>query len=328
MGSSTSSKYVSDSTKDKYEPLVTDGPIDTIVGKPEPTQGQITPPATPPPSAKPHQNKDTSSNVGTVAMKDWKPHYLTTLPTLPDNVLSTIPPRQSMVTFSSEFLSNVLGGEMWSPGLKFVKPAGPCILKNRTYYTLNAANEPYLPKTAGEHGAKLTAFFNNSPDEVYPELQIKSYEDVPMFVEHKDATGRTRYMYFGDYSQTRWSDKLDNDTMRARVPQQIKEHWAKELTATPREQWVTDALKKHFFPKPEYDGRLYAPPNADDNESVKSAEERKDCARMEKDVQNYIEELKDWEREASMKTAMIKKQFILDAFDAVSSSGFLFPGWS
>jgi hypothetical protein len=45
-------------------------------------------------------------------------------------------------------------------------------------------------------------------------------------------------------------------------------------------------------------------------------------------VQNYIEELKDWEREASMKTAMIKKQFILDAFDAVSSSGFLFPSWS
>jgi len=259
------------------------------------------------------------TNAGNAATKPWVPQYLTTLSKLPDDVLSEMPPQQSMVTFSPDFLSNTLGGEMWSPGLKFVKPPTPCILKNRTYYMLDATNEPYLPKAAGEHGAKLTAFFNNSPEEDYPELHIKSYEHVPMFIECKDANGCIRYAYFGNYSQTRWSDKLDNDTMRARVPQQVKEHWARELTATPREQWVTDALKKHFFPKPEYSGRLYLPPGEDDDESVNSVEERKNCERMAKDVKNYVEDLKDWEREASMKTSMIKKQFILDAFDAVSS---------
>jgi hypothetical protein len=328
MRSSTPSNYLSDSTKDKYEPLVTDGPIDTFVGKPEPITAQLTPPATPPSSTKPRQNENTSANVGIAAAKDWKPHYLTTLSKLPSDVLSKIPSQQSMVTFSPDFLSNVLGGEMWSPGLKFVKPTGPCILKNRTYYTLDATNEPYLPKAAGEHGAKLTAFFNSSPEEDYPELQIKSYEDVPMFVECRDPNGRIRYTYFGNYSQTRWSDKLDNDTMRARVPQQVKEHWARELTATPREQWVTNALKKHFFPKPEYGGRLYVPPNEDDDESVHSVEERKNCEKMAKDVKDYVEELKNWEREASMKTSMIKKQFILDAFDTVSSTGDVPMSWS
>ena len=39
---------------------------------------------------------------------------------------------------------------------------------------------------------------------------------------------------------------------------------------------------------------------------------------MTQDVKAYVEELRAWEREANMKTAMIKKQFILDAFAAVS----------
>lgn len=53
----------------------------------------------------------------------------------------------------------------------------------------------------GQHGAKLTAFFNESPEDS-PEFSglpdgATSYENVPMFVEQKDAKGRTRYAYFG-----------------------------------------------------------------------------------------------------------------------------------
>jgi hypothetical protein len=293
---------------------VTDGPVDTIVDKPVRSTPATTPSRSP---DKKEQVANPFKNVDAVAAEEWKPQYLTSLAKLSAGVLAKIPSQQNMVTFSPDFLSNTLGGDMWSPGMRFVKPSGPCMLKNRTYYTLDATHEPFLPKAPGEHGAKLTAFFNKSPEEEY-DLDIKSYEDVPMFIESKDSKGCLRYAYFGDYSQTRWSDKLDNDTMRTRVPEHVKEHCARELTATPREQWIAEAIKKHFFPKPEYSGRLYAPPNQDDDDSVSTEHERNNFERMAKDVRKYVGELKTWERDATMKTAMIKKQTILDAFDAVS----------
>jgi len=188
------------------------------------------------------------------------------------------------------------------------------MLKNRTYYQLDPKNEPYLPKAPGDHGAKLTAFFNKAPEEEYGDLldeDSNSYEDVPMFV----LVGK-RYMYYGNYSQTRWSDKLDYDTMTARVPQYVKEYWAEELTSSTREKWVTEELKKHFFRKPEYSGRLFAAP--DHETTVDSEEEVVLTKQLTKDVRKYVEELREWEREANMKTAMIKKQSILEAFDAVS----------
>jgi hypothetical protein len=224
-----------------------------------------------------------------------------------------------MVTFHPMFLDEQLGGADWSPGLRFITASGMCILKNRTYYLLSGTNEPYLPERPGEHGAKLTAFFNAAPEETHADLlpdDANTYEDVPMFIEQKDVRGNIRYAYFGNYSQTRWSDKLDHDTMRARVPQSIKNFWATELTSTVRPAWVTEALKKHFIKKPEYEGRLYPAP--DDATTVNSEEEVRLNDKMAKDVRSYVEELREWERDANMKTALIKKQFILDAFDAVS----------
>jgi hypothetical protein len=219
-----------------------------------------------------------------------------------------------MVTFHPQFLEDHLAGTDWSPGLRFVPGNGTCILKNRTYYLLSSATEPYLPEQPGQHGAKLTAFFNQSPEDFYGDLPegASSYENVPMFVEHNG-----RYAYFGNYSQTRWSDKLDHDTMVARVPQHVKEYWATELTSSVRQDWVTQELKNHFFKKPEYEGRISAAsePNAP---IVTPEEEIKLNDRMAKDIRRYVEELREWEREASMKTSMIKKQFILDAFEAVS----------
>jgi hypothetical protein len=223
-----------------------------------------------------------------------------------------------MVTFHPQFLDDTLKGTDWSPGLRFVvKPDSTCLLKNRTYYLLNCATEPYLPEQPGQHGAKLTAFFNKSPEEVISGLPdgLNTYEHVPMFVEQNG-----RYVYFGNYSQTRWSDKLDFDTMVARVPQHVKEFWATELTSPIRQEWVTDELKKHFFKQPEYEGRVYPAPA--DDATVTSEQEVELNDKMARDVRKYVEELRDWEREARMKTAMIKKQFILDAFDAVSCSDY------
>jgi hypothetical protein len=223
-------------------------------------------------------------------------------------------PSGNTITFHPDFLKNILGGTVWSPGLRFVQGRGPCILRNRTYYQLDPENEPFLPKEPGEHGAKLTAFFNKAPEEEHADLldpDSNTYENVPMFV----LVGE-RYVYFGNYSQTRWSDKLDHDTMTARVPPHVKDFWAEELTATTREHWVTEELKKHFFRKPEYAGRIVAAQEA--ATTVDTDEEVKLIEKMTKDVRDYVQELCAWEREASMKTAMIKKQFILDAFGAVS----------
>ena len=114
------------------------------------------------------------------------------------------------------------------------------MLRNRTYYQIDPGNEPYLPKAPGEHGAKLTAFFNKAPEEEFGHLfadDANSYDDVPMFIL-KDK----RYVYYGNYSQTRWSDKLDHDTMTTRVPDHVKNFWAEELTSPVREKWVKKTL--------------------------------------------------------------------------------------
>lgn len=243
----------------------------------------------------------------------WKPLYLAKLPNLRPDALSKIPV-QDVITFHPDFIRNTLDGVTWSPGLRFITGKGPCMLKNRTYYLIDPSTEPFLPEGPGKHGAKLTAFFNKSPEEKYGDLLDEDadiYEDVPMFI-----LVNKRYTYFGNYSQTRWSDKLDYDTMMTRVPTHVKEFWAEELTSPAREDWVTEELKKHFFCKPEYVGRLFA--TADDDTAA-SEDEVKLNEKMTRDVRKYVEELREWEREAKMKTALIKKQFILDSFHAVST---------
>ncbi|KAF2002270.1 hypothetical protein P154DRAFT_431291 [Amniculicola lignicola CBS 123094] len=216
-----------------------------------------------------------------------------------------------MVTFSADFLHNQLGGITWSPGLNYIPPNSttPSLVKNRSYYTLDAGVEPYLPKGPGEHGAKLTAFFNTNPSDIYEEAEEDSFDETPLFAcatpwaTEKD---QRRYVYFGNYSQTRWSDKLDYDRMIECVPAHVKQYWAEELAAKGRPKWVTEALMKHFWPKPVYDGAITVP--ADDSDD-----------KMMRDIKFYITELKAWEKEARLKVNLIKKEDILKAFDTADA---------
>ncbi|XPS77225.1 hypothetical protein M3J09_009253 [Ascochyta lentis] len=301
-----------DTTKHSHEPLVTDGPVDTLVRQ---TTIPAAVPSPPLSCTTTVQGDAVTAEVESLSANEWKPYYLTTLSSLPTDVRATIPNIQNMATFTFDMLQNLFGGINWSPGLRYINAAGTSMLKNRTYYMLDPANEPYLPRAPGEHGAKLTAFFNTAPEEEFDNLAegTNSYTDVPMFVQVLPG----RYAYFGNYSQTRWSDKLDNDTMRARVPQEVKKHIANELTAKARDDWVTRELKKHFFPRPEYEGSLFAA--SGDDTTVHSADEDKHNQKMTNEIKLYIEELVEWEREASMKTAMIKPDFILNAFDAADA---------
>ncbi|KAF2791024.1 hypothetical protein K505DRAFT_389867 [Melanomma pulvis-pyrius CBS 109.77] len=243
------------------------------------------------------------------------PLYIRQLPALHPTAASFIPPATEMVSFSADFLRNTFGGTMWSPGLNFIVPTverGPCILANRSYYTLDMRFEPYLPKQPGQHGAKLTPFFNENPEEKYDIESGTSFENVPMFVMTPDTVGRQRYVYFGNYSQTRWSDKLDYDRMVEHVPHSVKDYWAEELSAVGRPGWVTDQLKKHFFPKPQYEGQLFA---RQSEGSVAPDEEAKLEQKVEQDVKAYIMELKAWDADAAIRVNMIKKNFIMDAFE-------------
>lgn len=297
----------SSATPLQNSPLITDGPSDPQV---------ISAPAlTPPASPKPSLQVDRLSIAHLAPKSTWMPLYISSLQPLSDHDLLNVP-SGSMVTFSPDFINTLLKGESWSPGMYFSIGPKPYVLRNRTYYVLDPKTEPFLPVAPGDHGAKLAAFFKSSPEEFHEfDDDVSSSQDVPLFVETMDANGKLRYAYYGNYSQTRWSDKLDYDTMMTQVPADVKEFWAEELTSTAREDWVTDALKNHFFPKPEYKGCLFATPGNGDNDSSVATEVEAECNKnMDRDVSKYVQELRDWDREAKMKTAMIKKDFILSAF--------------
>ncbi|KAF2732968.1 hypothetical protein EJ04DRAFT_439931, partial [Polyplosphaeria fusca] len=245
----------------------------------------------------------------------WRPLALSTFNDISREELKAIPDLATTTTFHPDFLRNTLGGICWSPGLNYVPPApGPCLLKNRTYYTLDADYEPYLPRWPGEHGAKLTAFFNENPEEKFGDDASCSFEQVPLFVCRNPSfpTHAHRYVYFGQYTQARWSDKLDYDRMVEEVSRKVKEYWAQELSAQGRPEWVTEQLMRHFWPKPEYMGTM---PGQGVDGSVADLDEAKHEEKVLRDVKKYVECLRAWEKDARIKTSMIKKDFILSAFE-------------
>jgi hypothetical protein len=113
--------------------------------------------------------------------------------------------------------------------------------------------------------------------------------------------------------------------MRQCIPAKVREYWAEELASVGRPEWMSNALMKHFFPKPEYEGRMFGLP-VEEGGSVMSADMDKRGEKVLKDVTKYVAELRNWEKDARMKTAMIKKEFILQAFDRVSEFLVLYLG--
>ncbi|KAF1948478.1 hypothetical protein CC80DRAFT_431229 [Byssothecium circinans] len=314
-------------------PLVTDGNVDDpdsthispkTFKAPAAPRTEITPPESPTIAA---QNDAALAPIkteepSTLTLENWKPHFLTTLTPFDT---TKIPSLETMTSFAPDVLRNFLGGSEWSPGLNFIEPTGPnlgyCILPNRCYYTLDVSIEPFAPQSAGEHGAKLVPFFNKQPEEAYPDLPFtsktgSSTENVALFVLRPDPryNNRKRYFYFGHYTQSRWSDKLDYERMRQCVPAHVREYWAGELTAVGRPEWLSAELLQHFFPKPVYEGRM---PGVLDDEggSVAGAEMEGREEGVKRDVRAFVEELRVWKKEFCMRTAMIGREFVLEAFD-------------
>jgi hypothetical protein len=281
------------------------------------TKGRVIP-VTVPANVPATASQVTAPNVQgpTQAAGPWKPAFLQTLKPL--EALANVPSPSNMKTFSRDFINATFHGAENSPGLYYIPQSvvNP-LLPDRTFYLIDSTFEPYLPNAPGEHGAKLTAFFNNNPPEDNGSV---SNENVPLFVsaskwggERVNKPKASEYVYFGTYSQTRWSDKLDADRVQDSVPLNVKQYWAARLADPGRPSWVTDALMKHFFPVPEYEGAFpkSAPCVAEDGKS--SDVDKK----MEEDVKEYILELKMWKNFAKTEVGLLTKEKVLEAFDLV-----------
>jgi hypothetical protein len=215
-------------------------------------------------------------------------------------------------TFTQDFLTLNFGGHQYSPGFFFIPHRSD--LPSCSYWLLDSENEPHLPSSPGQHGAKLTAFFNESPPAKGEKLPDEAnYLRVPVFIR---VAGEKEYRYFGNYSQTRYSDKLDYERVITAVSENVRRYWAKQLTAQDRPEWVTEALIAHFWPKPQYfgpyptDSAVATPVSVEGDSEEETAVEK----RVSKALAQYAQELKDWRKEAVMKVKYLTEENLMKAF--------------
>lgn len=310
-----------------------------------------TPPRTITPSS---EEDDESTRVIPLAIRHLAPTTSTT-----NSVPLALQPLPSatsnLETFTLSFLRSVFGGDEYSPGLYFPatgpsthannNPVTPKELlpKCKTYYILDAALEPFVPQEAGHHGAKLSVFFRDSSLDINDSFNDdgeadERYQRVPLFVALDTVQAKEKeYTYLGHYSQTRWSDRLDYERVAELVPHNVKSYWANLLTRPERPEWLEREIMQAFWPKPQYLGVL--PGAADEDMTVTGdgdgattvtgtttgGDGRK--SRVERDVAEYIEELREWESEARMKVKLLKAEHVMDAFgreDAAAEPGYVF----
>nr|OQN99304.1 hypothetical protein B0A51_18747 [Rachicladosporium sp. CCFEE 5018] len=254
--------------------------------------------ATPPPA-----EKFTSTSTA-IAAEVQQPHAVVAMGS-PHPVFDV-----SAETFTWEFLSKTLGGMQYSPGFNVVPAlslSGSLLGNGRTYWLLDAEYEPFAPTKAGEHGAKLTAFFNDDalPGGGYLD-NAADYANVPVFVA---AEGGEGYKYLGQYSQTRYSDMLSHsETLR--LPVEVLEYWAAQLSDPKRPDWVTEKLRLYFWPKPVYDGPL--PPSEADDTTLTSVAVQTREHKVERALGDYMQELRNWEKDSRIKVSrLIRKETLM-----------------
>jgi hypothetical protein len=244
--------------------------------------------------------------VGPITTAQWQPHAISQLTSLP------ISP-QNNTTFTWEELHAHLGGAQYSPGLYFSRNSSSTrVLQGRTYWLLEAQYEPYAPNTPGQHGAKLTAFFNDSLTPDGAALEEEDYADVPVFVCLREGEG---YTYLGQYSQKRYSDKLSHSELFQHVPSTVLEYWAAQLASPHRPAWITDALIAHFWPQPTYCGPI--PSDSAVTTPGTGVTEPQDMERvLEKRVlralERYAVELKEWKKESQVKATFLSEEALME----------------
>ncbi|PIA92703.1 hypothetical protein CB0940_03931 [Cercospora beticola] len=233
----------------------------------------------------------------------WRPMAIRKLP--PKSISDEAAIHNEVFTW--DFLRDLLGGKEWSPGFYF-NSSKDCILPTKGYWLVDLTHEPFMPRNPGEHGAKLTAFFNetlagddDAPDEM-------NYKDTPVFVS---SDGGKMYRYVGKYSQNRYSDKVGYDTMMEHIPQSVLKFHAGQLAQVGRPKWITTCLKNHFWPKPVYEGPV---PTESEDAAAEISKSGIDC-KVTKALDAYANELKEWEKSSLVKVNLLEASTILKAFN-------------
>jgi hypothetical protein len=235
--------------------------------------------------------------------KDWQPHAISQLAPLAISVTND-------VTFTWEQLHRDLGGTQYSPGLYLASSGN--ILKGNTYWLLEARFEPFAPTKPGQHGAKLTPFFNDTPTEDGLVPGEEDYANVPVFVCPENGK---EYTYLGTYSQMRYSDKLSHSELYQHVPESALKYWASLLADPERPAWANDQLIAHFWPAPTYDGpiptdeALAAPATgvSDPQNPEKPIEKR-----VLRALEQFALELRDWKKESQLKAQLLTEDALME----------------
>lgn len=230
-------------------------------------------------------------------------------------------PVQNPETFAFDLLKSELGGQEWSPGFYFIKTSTSTSapkLPIRSYWILESEFEPFLPNEPGHHGAKLTAFFNETVGLGEGQAPTEDdYDNVPVFICNKAVgTKKGEYRYFGHYRQTRYSDKVDMDHLLSDIPEKVRRYHAEQLADTGRPAWVTEALKQHFWPRDEYFGPV---PTDSAINTPKSEAAATDCSgvvekRVLDSLMDYANDLKEREKEANLKVSLLTADSLMQAF--------------
>ena len=235
----------------------------------------------------------------------WQPHAISQLTPLFISATND-------ETFTWEELHRYLGGAQYSPGLYLASnDFKNSVLKGRTFWLLEGQFEPFAPTEPGQHGAKLTAFYNQSPTENGVELGEEDYNDVPLFICLSPSRG---YQYLGIYSQTRYSDKLSHSELFQHVPERVLRYWASVLADSGRPAWVTEQLISHFWPAPTYIGPI--PTDAAVATPGTAASDPRDPEMViEKRVVRALEafafELREWRKESELKAKLLTEKAMM-----------------
>lgn len=235
----------------------------------------------------------------------WQPYTIAQLTPLDISVSNN-------VTFSWEELVRHFGGNQYSPGLYYSRnESASRILQGHTYWLLESQYEPFAPTSPGQHGAKLTAFFNDNLTASGDAVIDEDYSNVPVFACLEPGEG---YTYLGQYSQPRYSDKLSYSELCQHVPARVLKYWAKQLADPHRPAWITEQLVAYFWPPEPYEGPV--PTDSALTSPATGVTEPNDPEhvlekRVSRALEQYARYLKGWKKEAQMKVALLSEDALM-----------------
>ncbi|KAF2722480.1 hypothetical protein K431DRAFT_195722, partial [Polychaeton citri CBS 116435] len=219
-------------------------------------------------------------------------------------------------TFTSDFIQRALEGKNWSPGF-YYNPESQAA----GYWLLNGDHEPFAPKVACQHGAKLTAFFNNTASAGAPEDE--AYTNAAVFIRlTRSESGE--YTYMGSYTSPRMSDKVGYDTMREHVPDSVLRYWASMLASSKKPDWCAKALVDHLWPMDDYAGPVPTDPVVESVDTTNLDGCSGLEARVQRGLEAWVHDLASWKKEVDMKATMLNEENLYKAFFAADAD--LEPG--